>query len=163
MFLQFLFSQIRGGIHMDWTEIKEQSDIDYLLEHFGYFHDGCLREMYMWTGTYVNPDLSMKVPGELDTNVKILFQRQYNNPSAIEILFENVTGIHVIPSPENYDSIIRDAIILKLEDNFYWADDYNWHPKGNMSNQINWISSKKVKWREVNHWMGKENRYIKNS
>ena len=39
----------------------------------------------------------MKVPGELDTNVKILFQRQYKNPSAIEILFESVTGIHIDP------------------------------------------------------------------
>lgn len=147
---------------MDWIEIKEQSDIDYLLEYFGYFHDGCLREMYMWTGTYVNSDLSMKVPGELDTNVKVLFQRQYNNPSAMEILFEGVTGIHIIPSPENYDSIIQDAIILKLEDYFYWADDYNWHPKKNKNNRINWIAAKKMKWREANDWMGKQNRYINN-
>ena len=65
----------------------------------------------------------------------------------------------MIPSPENYDSIIRDAIILKLKDNFYSANDYNWHPKGNMDNQINWISAKKMKWREANHWMGKQNRY----
>ena len=144
---------------MNWVEINEQSDIEHLLEHFGYFHDGCLREMYMWTGTYVNEDLSMAVPGELDTNVKILFQRQFANPSAIEILFENVTGVQIIPSPENYDSIIRDAIILKVEDNFYWADDYNWHPKENSNACSNWISAKRMKWREVNDWMGKKNRY----
>ena len=71
----------------------------------------------------------MTVPGELDTNVKMLFQRQYSNPSAIELLFEGVTGIHIIPTPENYDSIIRDAIILKSNGNFYWADDYNFQPE----------------------------------
>ncbi|TKI63283.1 hypothetical protein FC756_18465 [Lysinibacillus mangiferihumi] len=144
---------------MNWMEIKDTSDIEYLLERFGYFHDGCLREMYMWTGTYVNEDLSMEVPGELDTNVKLLFQRQYANPSAIEILFEGVTGIRIIPSPENYDSIIIDAVILKIEDNFYWADNYDWHPKENADNYSNWISAKQMKWREVNDWMGKQNRY----
>lgn len=141
---------------MDWIEIKEQSDINYLLEHFGYFHDGCLKEMYMWTGTYVNQDLSMRVPGELDTNVRILFQRQFNNPSAIELFFECVTGIHIIPSRENYDSIIRDAIILKIEDNIYWANDYHWRPENKLGN---WISAKKMKWREANEWMGEQNRY----
>ena len=42
---------------------------------------------------YVDESLAMTVPGGLDTNVKILFQRQYENPSAIEILFEGVTGM----------------------------------------------------------------------
>lgn len=144
---------------MNWVEINEQSDIEHLQEYFGYFHDGCLKEMYMWTGTYVNEDLSMVVPGVLDTNVKLLFQRQYANPSAIEILFEGVTGIQIIPSPENYDSIIRDAIILKIEDNFYWADNYDWYPKKNADNCNNWISAKQMKWREVSNWMGKQNRY----
>ena len=87
---------------MNWIELKEESDINDLLERFGYFHDGCLRERHMWTGTYVDEDLSMAVPfGELDTNVKMLFQRQYSNPSAIEF----------VPTPENYDSIITLATI----------------------------------------------------
>lgn len=144
---------------MDWIEIKDQSDINDLLEYFGYFHDGCLREMYMWTGTYVKENLSMVVPGALDTNVRMLFQRQFSNPSAIELLFEHVTGIQIIPSPENYDSIIQDAIIRKLEDTFYWADGYDWHPIENPDACSNWISAKKIKWREVNDWMGKQNRY----
>ena len=103
---------------LNWIELKEESDIKDLLEIFGYFHDACLKELYMWTGTYVNEDLSMAVPGELDTNVKILFQRQYSNPSAIELFFECVTVIHIVPTPENYDSIIREAIIIKNDDNF---------------------------------------------
>ena len=100
---------------MTWFEIKTQSDIDHLSEHFGYFRDGCLREMHVWTGTSVNEHLTMTVPGHLDTNAKLFFQRQFNNPSAIEILFEGVTGIHITPSPENYDSIIRDAVVLLFE------------------------------------------------
>lgn len=144
---------------MEWIEIKEPSQINDFLDYFGYFHDSCLREMYMWTGTYVNEDLWMVVPGELDTNIKLLFQRQAANPSAIELLFEQVTAIHIIPSVENADSIIYDANILKCENQFYWADNYNWHPKDNPDACSSWISAKTLKWREVNTWMGKEHRY----
>lgn len=144
---------------MKWIEIKEPSHITELLDRFGYFHDSCLREMYMWTGTYVNEDLSMVVRGDLDTKVKLLFQRQDANPSAIELLFEQVTAIHMSPSPENADSIIYHAIILKYEDQFYWADDYQWHPQENRDACSSWISAKTVKWREVNTWMGEKLRY----
>ena len=144
---------------MHWIEVNEQKQVDALLEQFGYFHDSCLREMYMWTGTYVNEKLSMTVPGELDTKVKLLFQRQAADPCAIEILFEQVTAIHITPSPDNCDSIIYDAIVLKVEDTFYWADSYDWHPVKNRDACSSWISAKIMKWRTVNEWMGKELRY----
>lgn len=59
---------------MSWFEIKMQSDIEKLLECFGYFHDGCLKELHMWTCTYVNENLTMIETGELDRNVKMIFQ-----------------------------------------------------------------------------------------
>lgn len=144
---------------MAWFEIKTQSDIDHLLERFGYFHDGCLREMHVWTGTSVNEHLTMTVPGHLDTNAKLFFQRQFNNPSAIELLFEGVTGIHITPSPENYDSIIRDAVVLLYKETYYWADAFEWHPEKQLTYDVNWIAAKKLKWREVSDWMGPEIRY----
>ena len=147
---------------MNWHELKEESDIKDLLERFDYFHDGCLREMHMWTGTYVDEDLSMTVPGGLDTNVKMLFQRQDSSPSAIELLFEGVTSIHIIPTPENQDSIILDAIILKRNGYFYWADDSYFYPGKGMENSVSWIAAEKLKWREANDWMGKQNRYGNN-
>lgn len=103
---------------MSWFEIKVQSDIEKLLECFGYFHDGCLKELHTWTGTYADENLTMIETGELDTNVKMILQHYYKDPSIIEIPFECVAGIHIIPSPENYDSIIRDVIILKHKENF---------------------------------------------
>ncbi|MEK4425023.1 hypothetical protein [Solibacillus sp. FSL K6-1523] len=144
---------------MNWIEVKDESDIKNLLERFGYFHDGCLREMHMWTGTYVNEDLSMTVPGELDTNVKMLFQRQYSYPSAIELHFENVIGICIIPTPENNDSIIQDAILIKDNDNYYWSDDYNFQPGKRTEHGVSWIAAKKLSWREVNNWMGNQIQY----
>ena len=143
---------------MKWIELKDIDDIKGFLEIFGYFHDSCLRELLMWTDSYVDNDLSMKVGLGFDTKVRMFFQRQSNAPSAIELLFEGVTNFHLKPSPENYDSIIYDANILLKDGTFYWADSVEWTPNHN-DEEVTWISAKKVKWREVSHWMGEERRY----
>ena len=62
---------------MEWIEVKDSKGIENLLEKFGGFHDSCLKELYMWTDSYVDENSSMGVSPELDTNVQILFQRQF--------------------------------------------------------------------------------------
>ena len=105
-----------------WNPINSQADIERLLTLFGGFHDGCLRGAHVWTEHYVNSDLSMKCTGDLDTRIRLLIQRQFKEPSAIELLFEQVITFHLQTSAENYDSIIFDATMLKDGDIFYWAD-----------------------------------------
>ena len=114
---------------MDWIEVKDSKDIEIILDEFGRFHDSCLKELYMWTESYVDEDLSMAVASGLDTEERILFQRQFRSPSAIELLFEGVTQFHISPSPENYDSIIYDATLIFHKGLFYWANQYDWKPK----------------------------------
>ena len=143
-----------------WQELKNSGDIENLLDTFGGFHDSCLKELYMWTESYVDDNLSMGMSiEELDTNVRILFQRQYRNPSAIELLFEGVTQFHIVPSPINYDSIIYDAKLILHEGLFYWADNYDWEPGDTTFVSNSWISSERLKWRDVSSWMGEQNRY----
>src|ERR1043165_9900300 len=96
-----------------WNPIASQADIERLLNLFGGFHDGCLREAHVWTEQHVNTDLSMHFGANLDTRVRLLIQRQFKEPSAIELLFEQVTAFHLQPSPENYDSTIFDATMLR--------------------------------------------------
>ena len=148
-----------GGFSMDWIEVKDSKDIENVLDIFGGFHDSCLKELYMWTESYVDEDLSMGMWVELDTNVRILFQRQYRDPSAIELLFEGVTQFHIVPSPINYDSIIYDVKLILHKGLFYWADDYNWDPEDYTLDTNSWISAKSLKWRDASTWMGKQNRY----
>ena len=82
------------------------------MHSFGGFHDGCLREAHIWTESFVDTDMKMSVASDLDTRVRLLIQRQWKDPSAIELLFEQVTTFHLQPSPENYDSIIFGAAML---------------------------------------------------
>ncbi|MGF9963282.1 hypothetical protein [Bacillus rhizoplanae] len=113
----------------------------------------------MWKECYVGERLSMAVPTGLDTNVRILFQRQFENPSAIELVFEGVTQFHVIPSGENQDSIIYDATLLLQDDTFYWENMYGWTLDDNHYKDVSWIAAKGVKWRDVSSWVGKQMRY----
>jgi hypothetical protein len=144
---------------MEWNEIKDENDVNIFLDMFGGFHDSCIKELYLWTGHYVDENFGMVTSGELDTNVRILFQRQYNNPSAIEVIFEGVTQFHISPSPENYESIIYDATLILHSALFYWADDYCASVSEIKKSKTNWISAKKLKWRDVSSWMGQKRRY----
>lgn len=142
---------------MSWNTIKTKEDIDNLLRLFGGFHDSCLKELYLWTDSCVDENFAMGMSS--GTNVRILFQRQYDNLSAIELLFEGVTKFHLTPPPENHDSIIFGASLLFQNNLFYWADDIGWHPNEVTPYEVSWISAKSVKWRDVSSWMGDTMRY----
>jgi len=125
--------------------LTAQDDLDKLLELFGGFHDGCIREAHVWTETYVNPDLHMSCADDLDTRVRLLVQRQYRSPSAIELLFEGVVAFHLKPSPEYYDSIILGAAMIHDGGIFYWSDSEDWLPTASDRDESTWIAAKKYR------------------
>lgn len=143
-----------------WKEITTEDDIKYFLSIFN-FHDSCLKELYLWTDHYVDSDLRMAI-SELDFKVRILFQRQGTSPSAIELLFEEVTGIHINPSPANCDSILFGATILLINGVYYWANEMDWNLEDQHNKNVSWISSFKLKWRDASDWMGPNSRYGQN-
>ena len=143
---------------MNWNEIKNQANADTLLKLFGWFHDGCIREALLWTEHWVSHDLSMSCPGNLDNRIRFLIQRQFKNPSAIELLFEEVTRFNLVPTPENYDTTIYEAVLLVRDDHIYWSPESGWSPDSDNRDEETWISAKKLRWREVN-WLGQELHY----
>ena len=143
---------------MDWNEIKTQSDADALMKAFGGFHDGCIREAHFWTDHWVSKDLSMECPGNLDNRIRFLVQRQFRNPVAIELLFEKVTRFNLVPTPDNYDTIIYGATLLVRDDNIYWSPKGGWSPDSSQRDEETWISAKSLRWREV-EWLGEELHY----
>lgn len=143
----------------DWMEIKSQEDANGLMKIFGGFHDSCIREAHIWTEHYVGKDLSMGIGVGLDTRARFLFQRQYTNPSAIELLFEEVIRFSLNPSPENYDSIIYGATLIIKDGVIYWCDSADWNVTDKDDEDVTWISARKLSWRRSDHWMGDELRY----
>ncbi|WP_282020939.1 hypothetical protein [Planomicrobium okeanokoites] len=144
---------------MDWNKISNQTDIEILMENFGGFHDSCLKELYLWTNTFVDEDFSMSISLGLDTCVRALFQRQVSDPSAIELVFKGVTQFHMTPSARGQDSIIFGAKLLVKDGLFYWAGDEEWQPDHSFLSPVSWISARELHWRDASSWMGEEQRY----
>ncbi|HEV2969970.1 MAG TPA: hypothetical protein VGY55_08265 [Pirellulales bacterium] len=141
---------------MDWKEIKSQADADALMGVFGGFHDSCIREAHLWTGHWVTPELRMRCVS--DNHLRVLFQRQFTNPSAIELIFEYVTRFNLVPAPENYDSIILAATLIVRDGDIFWSPVDDWTRAKLNNDEFTWVSAKKLRWREVD-WLGKELRY----
>jgi hypothetical protein len=137
----------------DWKEIKDDKDIEALLLLYGDFHDGCLREIHIVTEESVDSGLSMSFDGSLTAT--LLFQRQYKDPTVIELKFDSVGQFNFNPPGPGYDSIIYDATFKKVDNLFYWASEDNWQLG---DNDAVWISGEKVYWRERPELIGRVNR-----
>ena len=142
-----------------WNSLTSQADADDLMKLFGGFHDGCLREAHVWVESFVDAGMSMSVASDLDTRIRLLIQRQWKDPSAIELLFESVITFHLQPSPENYDSIIYTAELFLRDGAFYWANVGGWTPESPDRDEATWIAAKKLSWRDVSGWMGPDLHY----
>lgn len=142
---------------MNWNELKTQKDINTLLDLFGYFHDGCLKELKYISGEYVGENLSMW-PINSQRKLSVIFQRQSENLSVIEIIFEGIIKLNLEPNDENYDGIIYGAFMSIYDNLIYWADteDFSFDEPNNCT----WIVANKAKWRVADEYIGDEEAYI---
>jgi hypothetical protein len=125
-----------------WTELKDQKDIDKLLESFGFFHDSCLRDIYISTREFIDEKLAMHFDNKLTAS--LLFQRQFEPDSVLELKFEDIEQLNFRPFEETENPVIYDATLMIKNGLFYWADFAGWEINDNDSI---WISGKKLFWR----------------
>ena len=138
---------------MGWKSVITQSDADNLLEVFDGFHDGCLHELHSWTGYSVSNEFRMTCGIPNGLGVRILVQRQGDNPSAIELLFTGVRRLNLIDR-ENYDSIIYEATLLVCDGLIYWATVHDWTPESSKSEETTFVVAHQLSWRDASDWMG---------
>lgn len=116
-----------------WTEIKTNDDIKSFMDLVCYFHDGCIKEMHYLSGAYVGEGLGM-YPLNDKRILKVIIQRQFDNPSMVELEFSGLQYMKLNPvdtaSIGNYDGTL--------------------------------ICAEKLRWRLVEGYMGKENFFIEN-
>ncbi len=145
---------------MEWHEVRAKNDIDELMNVFGYFHDGCLKELKYVSGEFVDQALSMN-PINTKRCLSIIFQRQYHNPSVIEIIFDKIIRLNLAPIFEDYTGEILGAYMDFVDGVIYWSDYENIEPsKKDEFNDCTWISSASAKWRIADEYLGECEVYI---
>ncbi|MEA1850476.1 MULTISPECIES: hypothetical protein [Chryseobacterium] len=125
-----------------WKEIKDQKDINTLLESYGYFHDSCLRDIYITTKEYIDEKLAMHFENKLTAS--LLFQRQFSPITVLELKFEDIVHFNFKPFDKDTNAVIHDVTLMKVNGLFYWADFADWKIDDNDSI---WINGKRLFWR----------------
>ena len=141
-----------------WNEIITQSDIDNLMKKYGHFHDSCVKEMKYLSGAFVDPDLSMYALSDKRI-LKILIQRQYREPTTIELEFSGLIKLSLPPYGDGLSSELFEAVMFIEDEIIYWGDSY-WFTDKRSEYDGTWVSAKKARWRIADQYIGNEEVYI---
>ncbi len=132
----------------EFTEVTNQEEMDAFLEWIGFFHDGVLKEFHAVNHASVKQSLMMSILASW--NMRMLLQRQFRNPSAVEIIFCQVQSFST-SAPESVD-IYEGAgtvVIQKTDEQRVISLDID----GNK------ISCYQLFYRDASEWMGSESRF----
>ena len=125
-----------------WIEVKDQQDIDKLMESYGFFQDSCLRDLYLSTREFIDDARVMHFNNT--PTASLLFQLEFGSDAVLELTFEDIERLNFKAFKEKEHPVIYDATIRKQNGLFYWADSANWEIDDHDSI---WISGKKLFWR----------------
>lgn len=142
-----------------WNEINSNEDLNnFMNTHYG-FHDSCLKELKYVSGAYVSENLSMNSKNDQRT-LKIIIQRQFQNPSVIELEFMGLIYLKLFPSNENYTSEILDATMLLKDDCVFWCDCGDLSEADLETYKGTTICASKVRWRVADKYIGSKEIYV---
>ena len=82
-----------------WNSISSEQDLSILMSTVCAFHDSCIKEIKYTSGAYVDNDLTMYPVNDLRA-LKMIIQRQFDNPSAIELEFLGLKYFRLSPCDE---------------------------------------------------------------
>lgn len=143
---------------MSWQIIKSQVDVDYLNDSFDNFHDSYLKELCFSSGSYISVDRSMNENNE--PIARFLFQRQWENPSVVEIEFKDIIQLNIKPEDKDEFTYISIAHLYLHNNIFFWSSrDYEFHEDGKDS--YTWVAAKQVRWRVRDELLGSKKNYMK--
>lgn len=99
----------------NWYDVSNQSDIDYLNEIYGGFHDACIVELQYISGADVDENLSMRFGESLDRKLLVIFKRQWK-PMKIKLLFERMHQMNIAGWQNDYFCDIFDCYLALHND-----------------------------------------------
>lgn len=141
-----------------WNSVSNEEDLSILMETVCDFHDSCIKEMKYTSGAYVGTDLAMYPVNDLRI-LKMIIQRQSDDPSAIELAFSGLKYLRLSPCDERYTCEIHDATMLLTDGCVFWCDCGGLTAAEIAQYSGTVICAEKVQWRAVNEYMGEKEVY----
>lgn len=141
-----------------WNEIANEKDLNSFMDTMYGFHDSCLKEIKYISGAYVNKNLGM-LPVNKQRILSIIIQRQFENPSVIEMQFMGLNHLKLFPNDENYTCEILDATMLLKDDCIYWCDCGGLSEEDIKNYTGTTICASKVRWRAADEYIGSDEVY----
>lgn len=100
----------------------------------------------------MNNELSM-YPINKARTLKLIIQRQYDNPSMIELQFEELKFMKLFPAEAEYTCEIQGATIIIFDGYIYWGDSYELSEKDIKDYDGTLICAKRLRWRAIDGCM----------
>lgn len=143
-----------------WNDIADEKDLNDFVDSMNGFHDSCLKELKYISGAYVNEELSI-VPINNQRVLSMIIQRQFENPSVIEMQFMGLKYLKLFPNDENYTCEILDATMILKEDRIYWCDCGGLSEKDIAVYAGTTVCASKVRWRATDEYIGSKEVYVR--
>ena len=142
-----------------WHEIVSNDELHAFMERMYAFHDSCIKEIKYCSGAYVTERLTM-CPGNGNRVLKMIVQRQFETPSVIEMEFAGLHHLSLFLCDEKYTCDISDATMVFHDNCIYWCDCGGLFPSDFETYKGVLICASKVRWREADEYIGKEEVYV---
>lgn len=104
-----------------WNSVTDTFTIKLLMDLVNSFHDSCLKEIRYISGAYVDGELAM-IPTNISRKLSVIIQRQSHNHSVVELEFNKLKLLKLVPLDEKYTCEIHSATLLLDNGLFYWFD-----------------------------------------
>ena len=134
---------------MEWRSVTTLDELEAFLRVVGGFHDGIIKEVHWVNRDWVGENLRM-APYKL-ADARMLVQRQWREPSAVEIVFESIWRLKLdtvsfvfstTAGTEESSTMLgpsRPLLTLEIEDTE--------------------VAFERMKWRDASDWMGADLRF----
>ena len=104
-----------------WQEIKTEMELQTFMEKLHFFHDSCIKEIQYISGAYVNAELRMHAINDRRL-LRVLVQRQCAELATLELEFDGLKYMNLIPLDETYTCEILAAALYFQDGYIYWCD-----------------------------------------
>lgn len=117
----------------EWNYILTQEDADDFMHKFAHFHDSTLDKL-SYSDSYSA------------TTVNAIFDNS-GWFGVVELCFESVQILKIVPSPENYTKELYEASLIVKDECVFWADSFMDVPNETYEGSL--IKALSLKWRKI--------------